>query len=90
MRHRRRYDLTAPLGAQSWVMCGSPTTTVIIRLILLFLDFGGKRFLKLYFRGKTGYTHSLSPSRPPNNTLNTHAIPSSLAFSSLLCSLVYI
>ena len=27
-------------------MCGSPTTTVIIRLILLFLDFGGKRFVK--------------------------------------------
>eukprot|EP00964_Phaeocystis_antarctica_P145217 scaffold111224_cov57-Phaeocystis_antarctica.AAC.1 len=24
-------------------------------------------------RGKTGYTHSLSPSRPPNNTLNTQS-----------------
>ena len=23
-------------------------------------------------RGETGYTHSLSPSRPPNNTLSTH------------------
>eukprot|EP00964_Phaeocystis_antarctica_P043026 scaffold24670_cov67-Phaeocystis_antarctica.AAC.2 len=25
----------------------------------------------IVIRGKTGYTHSLSPSRPPNNTLNT-------------------
>ena len=25
----------------------------------------------LYYSGETGYTHSLSPSRPPNNTLNT-------------------
>ena len=24
-------------------------------------------------RGKTGCTHSLSPSRPPNNTLNTQS-----------------
>ena len=29
------------------------------------------RFLNYIIRGKTGYTHSLSPSRPPNNTLNT-------------------
>ena len=27
--------------------------------------------LKCIIRGKTGYTHSVSPSRPPNNTLNT-------------------
>ena len=25
----------------------------------------------MYYSGETGYTHSLSPSRPPNNTLNT-------------------
>ena len=25
----------------------------------------------VYYSGETGYTHSLSPSRPPNNTLNT-------------------
>ena len=28
-------------------------------------------FLLCIIRGKTGYTHSVSPSRPPNNTLNT-------------------
>ena len=27
----------------------------------------------LIIRGKTGYTRSLSPSRPPNNTLNTQS-----------------
>eukprot|EP00964_Phaeocystis_antarctica_P107418 scaffold72139_cov74-Phaeocystis_antarctica.AAC.1 len=26
-----------------------------------------------FIRGETGYTHSLSPSRPPNNTLNTQS-----------------
>eukprot|EP00964_Phaeocystis_antarctica_P104677 scaffold69793_cov55-Phaeocystis_antarctica.AAC.1 len=29
--------------------------------------------LNCIIRGKTGYTHSLSPSRPPNNTLNTQS-----------------
>ena len=43
--------------------------------------FGGNRLHSLsvccrpafliYYSGETGYTHSLSPSRPPNNTLNT-------------------
>eukprot|EP00964_Phaeocystis_antarctica_P053850 scaffold31624_cov59-Phaeocystis_antarctica.AAC.2 len=31
------------------------------------------KFNYIYIRGRTGYTHSLSPSRPPNNTLNTQS-----------------
>ena len=27
-------------------------------------------FVTLIIQGETGYTHSLSPSRPPNSTLN--------------------
>ena len=34
---------------------------------------GAVRSLDCIIRGKTGYTHPLSPSRPPNNTLNTQS-----------------
>eukprot|EP00964_Phaeocystis_antarctica_P113882 scaffold77856_cov61-Phaeocystis_antarctica.AAC.2 len=53
---RTPWPLRPDLSSQRW----RPHACPVLPLFRLYI-----------IRGKTGYTHSLSPSGPPNNTLNT-------------------